>query len=92
MSDSRFPPEMWAEFSSSLWPQMEANWSNEFNSEFNTAHPNIFKVIDRLTQLQYETQIKARSHVYKPKSAKKQELIENIIHEFSSHSITTWLI
>jgi len=33
-------------------------------------------------------QTKAQSHVNKPKSTKKQELIENIIQEFSSNLIT----
>jgi len=40
------------------------------NSEFHTVHPYIFKIIDILTQIQSETQIKARSHINKPKSTK----------------------
>ncbi|KAF0701804.1 MULE domain-containing protein [Aphis craccivora] len=91
MSDSRFPPEMWAECSSSLALTTNGceSFHSRFNNEFNSAHPNIFKVIDILTEIQSETQIKARSGVNTPKPTKKQELIENIIREFSSNKITT---
>jgi len=91
MSDSRFPPEIWAECSSSLALTTNGceSFHSRFNNEFNSAHPNIFKVIDILTEIQSETQIKSRSGVNTPKPTKKQELIENIIREFSSNKITT---
>jgi len=72
MSDSRFPSEMWAEYSSSL--ALTTNGCESFHSnELNSAHPNIFKVIDILTKIQSKTQIKARSGVNTPKPTKKQE-------------------
>jgi len=46
-SDSRFPPKMWADRSSAL--SLTTNgceaFHSKFNKEFNTIHPNIFKVI-----------------------------------------------
>lgn len=61
MSVSRFSPEIWAECSSSL--SLTTNgckaFHNIFNKEFNTTHPNIFKVFGILTNIQPETQIKA---------------------------------
>jgi len=67
-SDSRFPPKMWAECSSAL--SLTTNgceaFHSKFNKEFNTTHPNIFKVIDILINIQSETQIKARSHFNTP--------------------------
>lgn len=89
-SDSRFPPKMWAECSSAL--SLTTNgceaFHSKFNKEFNTTHPNIFKVIDILINIQSETQIKARSYFNTPRSKKKQEFVEKIICEFSSNKIS----
>ncbi|KAL4104549.1 hypothetical protein QTP88_019844 [Uroleucon formosanum] len=53
---------MWAECSSAL--SLTTNgcevFYSKFNKEFNTTHPNIFKVIDILINIQSETQIKAQ--------------------------------
>ncbi|KAF0768605.1 MULE domain-containing protein [Aphis craccivora] len=55
--DSRFLPKMWAECSSAL--SLTTNgceaFHSKFNKEFNTTHPNIFKVIDILINIQSET-------------------------------------
>jgi hypothetical protein len=59
MPDSRFSPEIWVESSSSF--SLTTNGCKvfhiKFNKEFNTTHPNIFKVINILTNIQAETKI-----------------------------------
>ncbi|KAE9523573.1 hypothetical protein AGLY_016125 [Aphis glycines] len=63
--DSRFPPKMWADRSSafSLTTNGCEAFLSKFNKEFNITHPNIFKVIDILINIQSETQMKARNHL-----------------------------
>ncbi|KAL4141434.1 hypothetical protein QTP88_004072 [Uroleucon formosanum] len=87
MPDSRFSPEMWAECSSSLFLTTNGceAFHSKFNKEFKTTHPNIFKVIDILTNIQSETLIKPRNYFTTlTEIEKKQKLVEKIIYEFSS--------
>lgn len=81
MSDSCFPLEMWAECSSS--PSLTINGCESFHGKFNIAHPKNFEVIDTLTEVQSETQSKARSYninILKPK--KNSRLLETSLTNF----------
>ncbi|XP_050517033.1 uncharacterized protein LOC126891793 [Diabrotica virgifera virgifera] len=63
VSESKFPPEIWAEMSSSLQRTTNAceSFHSKFNSSFYFAHPHFFQFLTVLIDFQSETYVKIRS-------------------------------
>ena len=81
-SDSTFPPNLWAEFStiSNRTTNSCESFHAKLNSLFYTSHPNIYIFIDALKEIQSNTYIQIRSKELCKKSKHNIEK-ENILRE-----------
>lgn len=92
--NSKFPPHIWAEHSSSVEHTTNAceSFHNQYNSSFYSAHPNLHQFIKVLLDFQLETYRKVRSvdnvrKVQNPKIKLKKEFIDKKIEELYEYKI-----
>ena len=80
--NAKFPPQMWAECTSSSATTTNAceSFNSHYNGAFYTAHPNIFNVANVLVNIQSETYIKINS-VGKCSASKVRKLKEQLVKE-----------
>lgn len=91
---SQFPPNIWANLSSSLYRTTNAceSFHSKFNNSFYHSHPSIFKFVDILLNFQTETYIKIVTANKFPKALKadirkKKQFVETKIREYMSNEI-----
>ncbi|KAK7603911.1 hypothetical protein V9T40_004184 [Parthenolecanium corni] len=83
--NSKFPPHMWAEYSSSIartTNPCEA-FHSHFNSDFYSAHPNIFVFIENILEIQCETYAKmldAKKFKKPAVSQQKEKIIATLMN------------
>lgn len=95
-NEARFPPNVWAEHSSSLQRTTNAceSFHSRFNSYFYHTHPHIFQFINTLIDLQSDTYIRIRSansnlkKIYSAKTIKNKEFLEKQIIKFKNREIS----
>jgi hypothetical protein len=91
--DGHFPPEMWADMSSTSDRTTNCceSFHAKFNAEFTSAHPNIFNFMEILKQIQADTYIKLRSKNIRKKTNNQQmicSVIQKCIDQFKEGQIT----
>lgn len=93
--DALFPLHIWAEHSSSLQNTTNAceSFHSKYNSNFYSAHPNIWIFINVLLNCQIDSYIKQRStkivqKFYDPASLERQEFINSLIELLKNETIT----
>lgn len=93
--NSIFPPELWAEKSCSSQRTTNAceSFHSKFKKCFDSPHPNIYKFIEVLKNMQTDTTILIRSSLEKqrvPRKAIRQRIIfiENKIKQLNNNEIT----
>lgn len=93
--EADFPPEMWAENSSSLQRTTNAceSFHSKFNSLFYNPHPNIFQFLEVLKNIQIDTYIKIRSSsqpkkVYRRALQERQQFVNRKIEQLRQNEIS----
>lgn len=95
--NSRFPPSIWAENTSSLKRTTNAceSFHSRFNSSFYHGHPNIFLFITTLVDFQSDTYIKIRSvrqnvrKIYSAVSITNKKFLDNEILKLQNGNLST---
>lgn len=93
--DCDYPPSLWAMYSSSIITRTTNSceaFHSKFNGMFYSAHPNIYKFIDVLKNVQKDTYIKIRSSSHKKKIRReicqKQEFLRKEMIKYDVNEIT----
>lgn len=93
--DALFPPNVWAEHSSSIFRTTNAceSFHSFFNSSFYVAHPNFYTFLNVLKNCQIDSYIKQRScntvkPIYDKRVIKKIEFIDCKINELKSNILS----
>ncbi|KAL4127383.1 hypothetical protein QTP88_011555 [Uroleucon formosanum] len=92
--DCDFPPSLWAMYSGSIIRTTNSceAFHSKFNGMFYSAHPNIYKFVDVLKNVQKDTCIKIRSSSQRKKIRReiceKQEFLRNQMMKYDVNEIT----
>ncbi|XP_022164638.1 uncharacterized protein LOC111029781 [Myzus persicae] len=93
MSDSIFPPKIWARFDKNIDRTTNCceSFHSKLNKEFTTAHPNIFYFMETLNSIQTLNYIKFRSNNTRKltsKQEKNNKFLENCMTEYTNEKLT----
>lgn len=93
VEDCQFPPKMWAKFDviADTTTNCCESFHGKLNSEFTSAHPNIFLFMETLKSIQCETYVKLRSVNKRNKTKKQQkaqDYIKKCMEDYKNKTIT----